>query len=233
MPRMSAIPFPEIDVDEAAAIAERIVKEFRGAVSISGLARALKMAERGGGFLKKAAALREYGLIEGRGELRATERAQRIAYPSSTAEATRARGEAFLDVELFRALADRLGSTIPEEDSFAIFVEEVTHAPRMEVARRVSRLRRIYVEGAKYLPGQEDAIGTTLVAPAAPPSLLSAAPSASSPNIIELRTTQVQMRLPLNKASIALLITALENLRENLNETPNGGQSGRDGNEDA
>jgi hypothetical protein len=215
MPRVAVIPFPEIDVDEASQIAERVVREFKGTISHSGLARALSMAERGGGYLKKVAALRDYGLVEGRGELRATDLAQRIAYPSSVEEKNQAKREAFLHVELFSRLAGRLGSSVPEEERFAIFVEELTRAPRMEVAARVARLRRLYSEGAKYL---------TETYPQVPPAeaAVAAAPTQTTAPLeggfVELRTSEIQVRLPLNKSNTQVLKTILQNIEDSLSE---------------
>jgi hypothetical protein len=221
MPRVAVIPFPEIDVDEASQIAERVVREFRGTISYSGLARALSMAERGGGFLKKVAALRDYGLVEGRGELRATALAQKIAYPSSVEEKNEAKREAFLHVELFSRLADRLGSGVPEEDRFAIFVEELTKAPRMEVAARVARLRRLYSEGAKYLGGTYPEVRPE-VRPAE--ATVAAAPTQTTAPLeggfVELRTSEIQVRLPLTRSNTQVLKTILQNIEDSLSDEP-------------
>jgi hypothetical protein len=216
MPRVAVIPFPEIDIDEASQIADRVVREFKGTISNSGLARALSMAERGGGYLKKVAALREYGLVEGRGELRATDLAQKIAYPNSVEEKNDGKRQAFLRVELFARLAERLGSTVPDEERFAIFVEELTKAPRMEVAARVARLRRIYAEGAKYLDEQ--------VPPAVAPMPTSATREPGGEPLpggfVELKTAEIQVRLPLNAGSLKVLKTILDNLENSVGPAP-------------
>ncbi len=223
MPRIAVIDFPDIDIDEASQIAERLVREFKGAISTAGLARALNMAERGGGFLKKVAALRDYGLVDGRGELRATDLAQRIAYPASLEEKNQLKRQAFLRVGLFSSLADKLGSSVPEEDRFSIFVEEATRAPRMEVARRAARLRRLYAEGAKYLTDEAPGISDELpefLKRHSPQFEQRAGPEAV---VIELRvpTAKIDVKLPMTPGSVEVIVTLLNNLKAQL-EQPGG-----------
>ena len=216
MPKKPVIPFPFIDIDDAVQISDRIVKEFKGSIKIQGLARALGMSERGGGFLSKAAALRDYGLIEGRGDLRSSDLAQRIAYPSPPEERNSSKREAFLRVELFSLLAERIGTAVPEEDRFSIFVEEITNASRIEVARSLGRLRRVYAEGAKYLT-ENASVATNIEASESPSNEPQfAPPGAAEKGVIELRTSDMQLRLPRTKPSIELLISALNSLKESI-----------------
>ena len=154
MPKQAVIDFPVIGVEEASQIAERVVKEFKGSITTSGLAQALGMAEKGGGFIQKTAALRTYGLLARRGTLHASGLAQRVANPQGNEERGLAKREAFLSVDLFKRLAERLGGTVPSEDRLSIFVEEMTRAPRMEVARRIGRLHRIYTGGVPFSGGR-------------------------------------------------------------------------------
>ncbi len=208
MPKQAVIDFPVIGVEEASQIAERVVKEFKGSITTSGLAQALGMAEKGGGFIQKTAALRTYGLLAGRGTLHASGLAQRVAHPQGNEERGLAKREAFLSVDLFKRLAERLGGTVPSEDRLSIFVEEMTRAPRMEVARRIGRLHRIYTEGAKYLSAEGGEALTS--APAISPAGVGS--GEVDRGFVDLRTADIQIRVPLNKASLLLLRAAIDNL---------------------
>src|SRR3989304_5194401 len=109
MARLGTLSYPDIRLDEAVSAAERVLKDFGGEITPSGLAEALGMAERGGAFLHKVAGIKDYGLMEGRGVLRVTPLAERIIYPHSRDEEAVAKAEAFLKVELFRRLYERAG----------------------------------------------------------------------------------------------------------------------------
>ena len=100
------------------------------------------MAEGSGTLFAKVAALRDFGLVEGRGELRVTPLAQRVLHPAGATEAFQARAEAFQRVELLRRLYHRFQGEVPDDAGLLIGLEEVTKAPRDEIVRRASLIQK-------------------------------------------------------------------------------------------
>ena len=70
MAKLGPFSYPDIRFADAVEIAQRIATKFHGTVSVKGLAWELGMAEGSGTLFAKVAALRDFGLVEGRGELR-------------------------------------------------------------------------------------------------------------------------------------------------------------------
>ena len=51
MPKIASYSYPAITLTDAIQITDRVAKEFGGEISVSGLAKTLNMAEKGGGFV--------------------------------------------------------------------------------------------------------------------------------------------------------------------------------------
>ena len=67
MAKLGPYSYPDIRFGDAVEIAGRVLSKFKGTVSVKGLAWELGMAEGSGTLFAKVAALRDFGLIEGRG----------------------------------------------------------------------------------------------------------------------------------------------------------------------
>ena len=229
MSKIGPYSYPDYTLDSAVQIVAQIAQEFRGRISTSSLAKMLKMAEKSGTLFMKTAALRDYGLIEGRGELKVTSLAQRITHSLSQQERDSARTEAFLRVDLFKHLFDRMGDPVPDKERFVIFLEEITGADRLEVSRKAGTIRRIYLNGARYLSGLESA---------PVPAAGSAEPSwpqhptttlTGGAGFVQLTAQDIQMKLPLTADSIDILQNTLNLLRKRLTEQEGRGAGGRAG----
>ncbi len=142
MAKLGPYSYPDIRFGDAVEIAGRILTKFKGTVSVKGLAWEMGMAEGSGTLFAKVAALRDFGLVEGRGELRVTPLAQRVLHPADSAEAFQARAEAFQRVELLRRLYNRFQGEVPDDPGLLIGLEEVTRAPRDEIVRRASLIQK-------------------------------------------------------------------------------------------
>lgn len=220
MGKIGDFRYPEITLSEAIKIAQVIIRQYRGTISTAGLAQALGMSERGGGFLHKMAALRDYGLVEGRGTLKATPRAERIILPNSPGEAARAAVEAFIGIELFAEVDGRLGDEVPDAERLAILLGEIT-SDRIQARRKARGIRRYY---ADYVPYLRDANATNAWGEDGP-STAGKPPTHDErplPNVgnhqIELRAGPIQLRLPRSQASIAIIRSALDVLERELRE---------------
>jgi len=216
MARIGAFAYPAITVTDAIAVAERVAKDFRGEIGKSALAKALSMAENGGGFIHKVAAVRDYGLIEGRGKLKITTLAERIVFPHSSAEEDSAKADAFLQVELFRKLLDRTGGRVPDEESFTIFLQDVTGANRVDIAKQAPTIRRLYADGTQYVRAGAQVTDESPRADdlgAADATLRS---SHTGGGTIELLAGDIELRLPKTRDSVDIIIGVLDMMKKQL-----------------
>ncbi len=228
MSKIGDFRFPDIALSDAIKVAELVIRQFRGAITTSGLAEALGMAERGGGFLHKMAAMRDYGLMEGRGELRTTALAESIVLPDISGESSKAAVEAFTRVELFGKLDERLGDEIPDAERFAIILGEITR-DRINARRRARTIRRYYADYVNYLraahaSGIWDESRDAQQTPAESQARRVPRPEGSRAPI-ELKAGNMHLSLPRSVASIDIIESALRVLRQELaQEDPDEGK---------
>ncbi len=151
MAKLGTYTYPDIRFSDAVEIAARILNKFRGTVGVKGLAWELGMAENSGTLFAKVAALRDFGLVEGRGELRVSDLCQRILHPANPDEGRDARIQAFERVDLLRTLYERFEGEAPDDSSMLIALEEITKAPREEIVRRFSLLQKHMRDAARVM----------------------------------------------------------------------------------
>jgi hypothetical protein len=151
MAKLGAFSYPDIRFGDAVQIAGRVLNKFKGTVGVKGLAWELSMAQNSGALFAKVAAMRDFGLVDGRGELRVTALAQRILYPVSNEEGQEARAEAFHRVDLFRILHERFEGEVPDDAGLLIALEEITKASRDEIVRRYNLIQKHLADASKVL----------------------------------------------------------------------------------
>ena len=95
MAKLGTYSYPDIRFSDAIEISARILNKFKGSIRVKGLAWELGMAENSGTLFAKIAALRDFGLVEGRGELRVSDLAQRIINPANESERLQATSQSF------------------------------------------------------------------------------------------------------------------------------------------
>lgn len=151
MAKLGQFSYPDIRFGDAVEIANRILNKFKGTVSVKGLAWELGMAEGSGTLFAKVAALRDFGLVEGRGELRVSQLAQRILHPAGTDDALDATAEAFQRVELLSQLYVRFEGELPDDMGLLVGLEEVTRAPRDEIVKRAPLIQKHLTDAIRAL----------------------------------------------------------------------------------
>ena len=151
MAKIGTYSYPDIRFSDAVEIAGRILAKFRGTVSVKGLAWELGMAENSGTLFAKIAALRDFGLVEGRGELRVSDLCRRILHPTSPEEGRQARIQAFQRVDLLRTLYERFEGEAPDDSSLLVGMEEITKAPREEIVRRFTLIQKHLTDAARVM----------------------------------------------------------------------------------
>lgn len=212
MSKLGSYYYPDARLNEALRVVTSVIEGFNGQITVEGLKQHLGMAERSGAFTAKVASIKAYGLLEGRGELRATEVAQR-AVLGAPDEADVAKGEAFTHIELFNKLVEKTGAKLPEEQRWKVILGEVTGASRIEVQKKASAVMRVYSDGLPYVAALPTRArrGIRETAPSGrviePPAI---------DKFIELASDELQLRLPKTADNIDLLISALNILKKDL-----------------
>jgi hypothetical protein len=151
MAKLGQFTYPDIRFGDAVEIAGRVLTKFKGTVSVKGLAWELGMAEGSGTLFAKVAAMRDFGLIEGRGELRISSLAQRVLHPTNPEEGQEARAEAFQRVDLLRQLYARFEGEVPDDMSMLVGLEELTRASREEIVRRAPLIQKHLTDAIRVL----------------------------------------------------------------------------------
>lgn len=142
---LSEISFPYFDLEDSIAVAEKVLNRGGGSCAPDQLAAWLGYDSINSGTYKtRVSAARQFGLIETiAGRISITERAKTIMAPVLEDDATKAKADAFLNVELFRAVYERFrGGSIPQEagmrnlfeHTFKVIPGRITQAYKMFLA---------------------------------------------------------------------------------------------------
>jgi len=158
--KIGSYSYPSIKFERALEITKKICDPtFKGQISQSGLAQALDgMTETGGAFINLVGSLRDYGLVQGKGTLTATELAKRIV-AGTPEESSNAKAESFLNVPLFKHIYQRIGINIPTEEPFSVLLGEITQEDKLKLPARSKIVLKSYMEGARYLKPLEGGMG--------------------------------------------------------------------------
>ena len=223
MAKLGPYSYPDIRFGDAVEIAGRVLTKFKGTVSVKGLAWELGMAEGSGTLFAKVAALRDFGLVEGRGELRISQLAQRVIHPATPDEGQQARAEAFQRVELLRQLYTRFEGETPDDMSLLVGLEEITRAPRDEIVRRAPLIQKHLTDAIRVLgrPVKEEKSPEYSEESQRIPTLTTetlAAPASSEPSAdgLLLLANGRSLSVPLTPQYIDVAITLLRTLRTEL-----------------
>lgn len=226
MAKLGTYSYPDIRFSDAVQIAGRILAKFNGTVGVKGLAWELGMAENSGTLFAKVAALRDFGLVEGRGELRVSDLARKIIHPANDDEGQRSRIEAFQRVDLLRALYERFDGEAPDDSSLLIGLEEITKSPRDEIVRRFSLIQKHLADAARVMRRAPAHVGAgpsgatqqrfstsamPLAAPGVEPSM--------GPDTLFLAAGETRLSSQLTSESLDAAITLLQAIKTRIEKT--------------
>ena len=230
MAKLGPFSYPDIRFADAVEIAQRIATKVHGTVSVKGLAWELGMAEGSGTLFAKVAALRDFGLVEGRGELRISPLAQRVLHPTSPAEGKEARAESFQRVELLRLLHARFNGEIPDDVSLLVGLEEISRARRDEIVRRASLIQKHLTDAVRILGRkinsdkiEEYSENKQII------NTLPVVPQVSNPGLadrIYLAVAGKTLEVPLTEAYLDVAINLLGTIRTELTDVRSNDFSG-------
>lgn len=112
---------------------------------------------KSGTFLMKLAAIRAYGLVEGRGKIRISEIGKHISHPLPTTNVFADVETALLNIPLWRELYSNFGgikAELPKENFWADLVR-ITGAEAPEAQNKEKNVRKAYMEDVQYLSTKE------------------------------------------------------------------------------
>src|SRR3989344_686047 len=150
--RGSAKDFPVIKFNNALKVAQ-VIRSCGGYASPKTLETGL--GAKGGNLARQIASAKRWGLVDGHGELKITELAKRIMFPTSSDDVEKAKKEAFNQIEFFKQIYDRFNGTFPEDRLFKnILIRE--HSLTEKEATRVVNIIKDAISGFENLPNAEE-----------------------------------------------------------------------------
>jgi|ACXJ01.1.fsa_nt_gi hypothetical protein len=152
MVKRDDMSLPAMDVSEAIATAEKLVKSFKSLTfNREALAQAIGSSTvNSGTFMRKLADLRKYGLIYGKmDELNVSEIAKTIAIPRNDDERKSAVRDIISNIPLYKALFEHFGNKIPTDDELLSFL--LTKTDRVNANVISGKIKKAYIEALNYL----------------------------------------------------------------------------------
>lgn len=148
MARAKTIEYPNVSLDEAIQAVTTLIEKLDGeAKNVDAFASMIGHASgKSGTFLLKLGDIRRYGLIEARGEVKATPLAKTLVHPLNEQERQDSVNKAIMNVELWRQLYQKIGKNYPADDQFWVYIMEVTSCDRNDAIKEADRIRKKYKE---------------------------------------------------------------------------------------
>lgn len=173
---------------------------------------------KSGGYLRKVADLRKYKLIK-KGGLKATENARLMIKPLHKEEKDIATNEAIMNVGLWREIYSKIKKDVPSTEDFKIQLAEIT-GDRDKSLANGENIRNLYIGVIKSYNDtaikkdkskglKKDEIGDEETEDEKVPETL-----------IRLSSGETNITLPKTKGNIAILISALNEMKTTLEKKP-------------
>jgi hypothetical protein len=232
MGKIGPYEYPDVGVLTALEVVETIVKEKTE--KIETLATKLGHANaNSGGFRAKLAACQRYGFLLGKStSLNVSSLAKRLVHPKDENERSQLLGQAILNVDLFRRIHDKVGTSIPSGE-FWVTLADIVEAEREEVMANAPKIESIYRESLPILAryetpseareAQEAAVAVSSAQPAQPVEPTMATIGMQTLLLVS-RSDGLELHLPRTRASVELARKALDLVDASLNDANNSHQ---------
>jgi hypothetical protein len=151
--------YPDIDLAEAVNYAKTIYDFPNHTMSLSLFADKNNLKIRGGWTGMILASMKKYGLIEGRGNLRATELAEKILNPKNEQEAKSAKLMAFSQISLWTQIHVDYGDKALPSDFWAYIADKYA-VDRVKAKGKAEKIAKLYTKSSAYTytPGSSTTI---------------------------------------------------------------------------
>ena len=162
-PVKSEYLFPAYDLGAGLKVAERVEMDGGGTLTEEALAIALKESAKSSSFRLRALTSRQFGLINKNGPtLSTTALAKAVFKPTTEQEKAQALASTFLNIPLFKAVADRFkGTPLPQQDALRNILEREFKIEHL----RVSTAERILLDSAREAGVIRTSGGSSYLAP--------------------------------------------------------------------
>ena len=208
--RIGRFSLPAIRLYPALIDAVRTIHDRYGAQRIEDLdelARLLGHASsRSGTFMLKLAALRSFGLLEGRGSVKVTAVGAKIARGATREEEAEALESALGSIPLWGELRHRFGVELPAD--FPEHLATIVGDPE-EARAKAEWVKKSYLTDAKPLRNFRLA-ATAEGKPTGPK------PPSGAPEVVEIRLGNIYLSLPLNQTDIETARSLLDLVEKRL-----------------
>src|SRR2546425_3508421 len=210
MAKLGQYDYPDVRIGRTLDVVTKLCQPpYKGSIARSGLGEMLDLNIKGGGFAALVASLKDYGLVEGREQLKVTDLGKK-AVVGSGEEREQAKAQAFLNVVLFKELLERIGPTVPDRESFAILLKEVTKEDPLKVNHQVKDVLSVYSDGIKLLGAlKKPEMGGNIESG---PDLV--VTTREGPLVLEIKAGQYYQRLPYDSNGFDIAVRFLQGLKE-------------------
>lgn len=160
MPSLGSMDYPDTSVPDAIEIAKKLAQAFRSnEFSKESLAAAMGYKNaKSGSYNQRAADLKKWGLIDGRGDhLRLTSLTHKLAAPGP-GEFEQAVQSMLLNVPLFRSLHEHFEGEPPGDEDLFVTLLNLTAADRLAVKESLPKIRSFYMDAASRM-GSRKTVG--------------------------------------------------------------------------
>ncbi len=200
MGNIGKMDYPEMPLSNAVQYLNRAYRVLSEGISTDGFAQALSLKPKTGGFARVLVSLNRYGLVEGRGTIKATELAKQVLYGYTQEDREKAKARAWLNIEIIKGIYDRYGASVPERTGeFLALIGKLSGADPQEVQDKAGDVRNLYEEASRDL-GVLGATEASQVAPSQPIGTIPPTPTeptlVSPSGIIDAKVGDVWIRLP-------------------------------------
>src|SRR2546425_753151 len=158
MGKIGPYEYPDVGVSTALTVVETIVKEKTE--KLETLATKLGHANpTSGGFRAKLAACQRYGFLLGKSTgLNVSALGKQLVHPKDENERAQLLAQAVLNVDLFRRIHEKIGTTLPSGD-FWVTLADVVEAERDEIRANAPKIESVYREAIPILARYESLRG--------------------------------------------------------------------------
>ena len=201
MGKIGSYQYPDLKLSEAIEIVSKIINNFKGEITLDGLAEMLRMKKTGGGFITKVSSLRQYGLVSGGQKLIATDLAKRIILSPSQTEKENSKKEAYFKIQLLKDLHERCDRNTSKMD-FDIILKELTKADLLEIKNKSSAIYKLFIEALSYDKIEGGKIGFS--------------PIGTSLDYIDAKVGEIYIKVPRSKEQIDMARKVLDMLENQI-----------------
>lgn len=210
MGMLKGFRYPELEPDEVAKILKQIVNAIgASAAPQEAIAAAVKFSPKSSSFRIKIADLIQYGLLEGRGSLKATDLAQRLATGDKTVYK-----DIMENIPLLKSLYNNLAGQEAPQD-ITPYLMTITKCDRIDAEKKKERIRNLYNSFLQKIREGENMPTSTMPRPISQ-GIEKLRPQPSGDKITLIIPSGDSLSLEETSSDIDLLISKLQNMKKNL-----------------